>query len=90
MTSWINEYSDVEVGVLNLEIDEFITKISGHYGNQIERVHFETNKGRVMEAGHDEGGNYFEVGIPEGSCLGKIDGGKNGHIHNLTFHYNYL
>lgn len=90
ITSWIDDYSQVEVGVLNMEIDEFVTKISGNHGNQIERIQFETNKGRVMEAGHDQGGSYFEVGIPEGSCLGKIDGGKNGHIHNFTFHYGVL
>lgn len=86
--SWHKKEDKYDVGILNLEVDEFITKVHGHSKNQIEWIRFKTNKGRSMEAGHKTKSTHdFNVEIPAGHCLGKIEGGKNGHLHNLKFFY---
>ena len=73
---------DYEVKNIDLEIDEFITKVSGRAGSVIDNIRFETSKGRSIEAG-GEGGDEFELDIPEGYCVGYISGGRNGHVHNI-------
>ena len=89
--SWVKENDKYDVGILNLEVDEFIIKILGHCDNQIEWIRFETNKNRVMEAGSKTKSSHeFNVDIPAGHCLGKIEGGKNGHLHNLKFYYGLI
>ena len=90
MASWVKESDKKEVTILNMAVDEFVTKIWGYENGTIERLHFETNKGRSIDAGKHGNGEYFEIDIPEGYCLGKIEGGKNGHLHNLTFHYGIM
>ena len=73
-----------------MTVDEFVTKIWGYESGTIEYLHFETNKGRSIEAGQHGSGKYFDIDIPAGHCLGKIEGGKNGHLHNLKFYYGLL
>ena len=86
--SWVKKDEKYDVGILNLEVDEFITKVNGHSKDQIEWIRFKTNKGRSMEAGRKTKSTHdFNVDIPDGHCLGKIEGGKNGHLHNLKFFY---
>ena len=75
---------EYEVKTLNLDIDEFITNVSGSKGDLIDNIKLVTNKGKVLEIGGD-GGSPFDLEIPEGDCVGFINGGKNGHIHFLKF-----
>ena len=88
--SWIKAEDKKDVAILNMEVDEFVIKVSGHADNQIESLHLETNKGRVLDAGRKKKGSHFDIDIPAGHCLGKIEGGKNGHLHNLKFYYGLL
>lgn len=73
---------DFKVAHLDLEVDEFITSISGRSGDVIDYLKFTTNKERTVEAG-GTGGNPFTLDIPENCIVGSISGGKNGHLHNI-------
>lgn len=75
---------NVHVAVLTMAIDEFITNVTIRSGSVVDSIHIHTNKANGFTAGGD-GGDVHEIDIPEGSCVGVIGGGKNGHIHNFTF-----
>lgn len=74
--------SQIREKMLCMEVDEFITHLSGKSGDILDSITLKTNKGREITAG-GEGGEYFEMDIPYKHCVGIIGGGKNGHIHNL-------
>ena len=75
----------MQTTMINLSVDEFITSIKGKLDNIITGLTFITSKGREIVCGGDEGED-FEMDIPEGYCVGVIEGGKNGDIHNIKVH----
>jgi hypothetical protein len=46
--------------------DECITSVTGHSGSWIDHVIFTTNQGREVRFGLSDGGNPFDLEIPEG------------------------
>ena len=60
MASWVNPDDRLDVSMLNMEIDEFVTKVSGYQNGTIAQLHLETNKGRTLDAGSQDG-DHFEI-----------------------------
>ena len=79
------EDENIETTMVNLAVDEFIVGVSGKLSNVISQLTFKTNKGNEITAGQADG-EEFEMDIPEGYCVGVIQGGKNGDIHNIKVH----
>ncbi|CAI2360998.1 unnamed protein product [Moneuplotes crassus] len=73
---------EMQTTMINLEVDEFIIGISGKLTKIITNLTFKTSKGREISCGGDEGDD-FQLGVPPGDCIGIIEGGKNGDIHNI-------
>lgn len=63
--------------------NESIIRLYGHAGAIIDYVVFVTNKGRELRFGLSDGGDPFDLDIPEGSCVGTLKGGYGGHLHNI-------
>lgn len=76
---------EMQTTMINLSVDEFITSISGKLDNIVTALTFRTNKGKEYTCGGEEGED-FDLDIPEGNCVGVIEGGKNGDIHNIKVH----
>jgi hypothetical protein len=70
-------------GTLTIAKGDFITHISGRHGAVMDFIHMETKNGKSVDWG-GEGGDEFEVGIPEGDYVTSLGVGHNGHIHNFT------
>jgi hypothetical protein len=85
MASGVSE-EEVKVEMLNMEIDEFITHVSARTGALIDHITIRTNKDREISAGGDGGENMVEADIPEGYCVGVIEGAANGHMHMFKLH----
>eukprot|EP00343_Euplotes_focardii_P006693 CAMPEP_0205821406 /NCGR_PEP_ID=MMETSP0206-20130828/7467_1 /ASSEMBLY_ACC=CAM_ASM_000279 /TAXON_ID=36767 /ORGANISM="Euplotes focardii, Strain TN1" /LENGTH=671 /DNA_ID=CAMNT_0053116863 /DNA_START=17 /DNA_END=2032 /DNA_ORIENTATION=+ len=77
---------EMQTTMINLAVDEFITSISGKLDNVLSQLTVRTSKGREFTAGEGEDGDDFDMDIPEGNCVGVIQGGKNGDIHNIKVH----
>ena len=66
--------------------NECITSVRGNHGSVIDHVIFGTNQGREVRFGLSDGGNPFDLEIPEGTTLGALKGGFGGHLHNIGGH----
>jgi hypothetical protein len=66
--------------------DECITSVTGNAGSVMDHVIFATNQGREVRFGLSDGGEPFDLEIPEGSTLGALKGGYGDHLHNLGGH----
>lgn len=67
---------------LYLDADESIIEISGWHGAIMNKVVFKTNKGKLLQGG-GHGPQMFTLPIAPGQQAIVIQGGSNGHIHNI-------
>lgn len=75
--SWL---CDGQKKKIPLKSGEFITRVYGRADTLVDRLCFELNTGTIYEFGGD-GGNDFDLGIPQGHALGCLYGGYGGHLH---------
>jgi len=73
---------EMQATMINLNYDEFIIGVRGKVSTIITSLTFKTSNGREFTCGGHEGDNV-QLLVPAGECVGIIEGGKNGDIHNI-------
>jgi hypothetical protein len=68
---------------LYLRKGEFLTYVGGRAGDVIDQLVLRTSKGQELIAGGN-GGEEFDMEVPEGHDVGAIKGGLGGHLHNIS------
>ena len=78
---WDLKYSEIFIGR-----HEFIKQVEGRYGNIINFLQIETNMNKY-EFGTTDGGDEFEINMPEGHGAVAFYGGYGGHIHHIGVYH---
>jgi hypothetical protein len=73
--------------VLRMDPDEYITGISGRYGNNLESIVFRTNKRTSPKYGGNGGRTDFSVDVPRGSVAVGFCGRSSAYVDALGLTY---
>lgn len=73
--------------VFNLDADEYITGISGRYGDYIDMLRIRTNKRTSPQFGGSGGGRNFNITIPSGNFAVGLTGRAGGYLDSIGLEY---
>jgi len=73
--------------VIDLDHDEYISKLSGRSGSWIDTITIETNKGQTVRCGSSNGGSAFSYSAANGTGICAVRGGCGGHLHFIAPYY---
>jgi hypothetical protein len=73
--------------VFNLDADEYITGISGRYGDYIDFLRIHTNKRTSPQFGGSGGGRNFNITVPSGNFAVGLIGRSGGYLDAIGLQY---
>jgi hypothetical protein len=76
--------TDLSRGMLQLQMDDYITEVSGSYSHFLDRIFIRTAQGKTVSWGGSFAGQTFSLSIPPYKRVVGISGGLGSCIHNIS------